>query len=192
MVLGEVLRPGLQALKGDRSVLTVLSEAGGLTASAGHELLVARPPAGSEALAIEQFSLIPVIPGLSDGPNLPDSEELPPGALKGSDVFHASFRELLKGNPDENVVLEAGDIVYVPKAAQVFITGQAARPAAVKFVEGLTVQGALQLVGGISERGSLKRLKIIRFEGGKRRELKAQLFDLLKPGDTLNVGERFF
>ena len=99
---------------------------------------------------------------------------------------------MLKGNPEQNVILEGGDLVYVPKAAQVFITGQAARPAALKFVDGMTVQDALQLAGGISERGSMKRLRIVRFEGGKRKEIKALLTDPLKPGDTLNVGERFF
>ena len=56
----------------------------------------------------------------------------------------------------------------------------------------MTVQDALQQAGGISERGSMKRLKVIRFEDGKRRELKVQLTDVLKPGDTLNIGERFF
>lgn len=192
LVLGEVMRPGIQSLREDRSLLSVLSDAGGLTANAGHELVVARPPEGSEGLAIEAFSSIPVIPGLSGVASLSDPGELPPGAVKGSDLFRASFRELLKGNPEQNVILEGGDLVYVPKAAQVFITGQAARPAALKFVDGMTVQDALQLAGGISERGSMKRLRIVRFEGGKRKEIKALLTDPLKPGDTLNVGERFF
>ncbi len=192
LVLGEVVRPGIQALKGDRSLLSVLAEAGGLTANAGHELVVARPPEGSESRAIEQFSSIPVIPGLSGFSSLSDPDELPPGALKGSDIFRASFRELVKGNAEQNVILEGGDLVFVPKAAQIFITGQAARPMAVKFVDGMTVQDALQLAGGVSERGSVKRLKVVRFEGGKRKEIKVQLTDLLKPGDTLNVGERFF
>ncbi|MBX7184729.1 MAG: polysaccharide export protein [Vicinamibacteria bacterium] len=192
LVLGEVLKPGIYSLKGDRSVLTTLSDAGGLTSNAGHEFLVARPPEGSESAAIEQFSSMPLVPGLSDAVRLPDADSLPPGAIAGSDVFRASFRELMKGNAEQNVILEGGDIVYVPKAAQIFVTGQAARPAAFKYVDGMTVQDALQLAGGISDRGSIKRLKIIRFEAGKRKEVKAELTDLLKPGDTLNVGERFF
>ena len=192
LVLGEVVKPGIYSLKGDRSVLTVLSDAGGLSANAGHEFLVARPPEGSEAAAIEQFASMPLVPGLSDAVRLPDADQLPPGALKGSDVFRASFRELMNGNAEQNVILEGGDIVFVPRAAQIFVTGQAARPAAFKYVDGMTVQDALQLAGGISERGSIKRLKIVRFEAGKRKEIKAELTDVLKPGDTLNVGERFF
>ncbi len=192
LVLGEVLRPGIYSLKADRSVLTTLSDAGGLTANAGHEFLVARPPEGSESVAIDQFSSMPLVPGLSDAVRLPDADELPPGAIPGSDVFRATFRELMKGNAEQNVILEGGDIVFVPRAAQIFVTGQAARPAAFKYVDGMTVQDALQLAGGISDRGSIKRLKIVRFEAGKRKEAKAELLDLLKPGDTLNVGERFF
>ncbi|MEO8358708.1 MAG: polysaccharide biosynthesis/export family protein [Vicinamibacteria bacterium] len=192
LVLGEVAKPGIFPLRSDRSLLALLSDAGGLTGNAGHEVLVARPPEGSERAAIDQFSSMPIVPGLSDVARLPDADELPPGALPGSDVFRASFRELMKGNAEQNVMLEGGDIVYVPRAAQIFVTGQAARPASFKFVDGMTVQDALQMAGGASERGSMKRLKIVRFEGGKRKEIKAQLTDLLKPGDTLNVGERFF
>ncbi len=192
LVLGEVVRPGIYSLKADRSVLITLSDAGGLTANAGHEFVVARPPEGSESVAIDQFSSMPLVPGLSDAVRLPDADELPPGAIKGSDIFRASFRELMQGNAEQNVILEGGDIVFVPRAAQIFVTGQAARPAAFKYVDGMTVQDALQLAGGISDRGSMKRLKIVRFEAGKRKEVKAELLDLLKPGDTLNVGERFF
>jgi len=192
LVLGEVARPGIFSLKGDRSLLTILGEAGGLTQNAGHEFVVARPPEGRESQAIEQFYSTPVVPGLADTTRPPDVDELPPGALPGSDVFRASFRELMKGNADQNVILEGGDLVFVPRAAQIFVTGQAARPASFKYVDGMTVQDALQLAGGISDRGSIKRLKVVRFEAGKRKEIKVQLTDLLKPGDTLNIGERFF
>lgn len=192
LILGEVVRPGILSLKGDRSVLTMLVEAGGLTSNAGHELVIARPPEGSESAAIDQFSSMPIVPGLVDQTRPSDAEELPPGAIKGSDLFRATFRELMKGNAEQNVILEGGDLVYVPKAAQIFVTGQVARPGALKYVDGITVQDALQMVGGVSDRGSMRRLKIIRFESGKRREVKAQLTDVLKPGDTLNIGERFF
>lgn len=192
MVTGEVAKPGVYSLKGDRSLMTILAAAGGLGQNAGHEVIVARPPVGSEALAIEQFSSVPIVPGLSDAARLPNSNEIPPGTFTGSDLFRATFLELMKGNSAENVILEGGDLVYVPRAAQIFVTGGAARPAAFKFIDGMSVQDAIQLAGGISDRGSIKRLKIIRFADGKRLELKASLGDLLQPGDTVKVGERFF
>lgn len=192
MVLGEVVTPGIYPLKGDRALLTMLAEAGGLGGNAGHEVLVARPPEGRESAAIDRFTAVPLVPGIQAATKPIEGDELPPGALPGSDVFRAAFRELVKGNAAQNVILEGGDTVYVPKAAQVFVTGQAARPGNFKYVDGMTVQDMLQLVGGASERGSMKRLKIIRFDGGRRVEVKAQLTDLLKPGDTLHIGERFF
>jgi polysaccharide export outer membrane protein len=192
LVLGEVVRPGVVSLRGDRSVLTMLAAAGGLTANAGHELLVARPPEGSETKAIDQFNSVPLVPGLVDQTRPSDVDDLPPGAIKGSDIFRASFRELSKGNAEQNVILESGDLVYVPKAGQIFVTGQAVRPGPLKYVEGMTVQDALQLVGGANDRGSMNRLRLIRFEAGKRKTIKVKLADLLKPGDTLNIGERFF
>jgi polysaccharide export outer membrane protein len=192
LVLGEVVRPGIVSLRGDRSVLTMLTAAGGLTPGAGHELVVARPPEGSESLAIERFNTVPVVPGLTDQTRPTETEDLPPGAIKGSDIFRATFRELARGNPEQNVILESGDLVYVPKAAQVFVAGQVARPGPLRYLDGMTVQDALQAAGGITERGSMRRLKVIRFEEGKRREIKAKVLDVLKPGDTVSIGERFF
>jgi polysaccharide export outer membrane protein len=192
LVLGEVVRPGIVSLRGDRSVLTMLTAAGGLTPGAGHELVVARPPEGSESLAIERFTSVPVVPGLTDQTRPTETEDLPPGAIKGSDIFRATFRELARGNAEQNVILESGDLVYVPKAAQVFVAGQVARPGPLRYLDGMTVQDALQAAGGITERGSIRRLKVIRFEEGKRREIKAKVLDVLKPGDTVSIGERFF
>ena len=62
LVIGEVARPGIFPLKGDRSLLTILAEAGGLSSNAGHEVVVARPPEGRESVAIEQFSSMPYFP----------------------------------------------------------------------------------------------------------------------------------
>jgi len=192
MVLGEVVTPGIYPLKGDRSLLTMLGDAGGITGNAGHEVIVARPAEGRESAAIERFAAVPLVPGLQGSTKPAEGDELPPGALPGSDVFRAAFRELVKGNAEQNVILEGGDTVYVPPAAQIFVTGQAARPGNFKYVDGMTVEDVLRLVGGVSERGSMKRIKLIRFGGGKRIEVKAQLTDLLKPGDTVHIGERFF
>jgi polysaccharide export outer membrane protein len=51
---------------------------------------------------------------------------------------------------------------------------------------------ALSLAGGVTDRGSTGRVKIVRTVDGKKKELKAKLTDLVEPGDTLIVGERFF
>ena len=51
---------------------------------------------------------------------------------------------------------------------------------------------ALSLAGGVSERGSTSRLKIVRIVGGQKKEINVKLNDLVRPGDTLVVPQRFF
>ena len=74
----------------------------------------------------------------------------------------------------------------------VYIMGQVSRPGPFRLQEETVVLQALAVAGGITERGSSKRIKIIRVVNGKKVEIKAQLTDVVQPGDTIMVGERFF
>jgi polysaccharide export outer membrane protein len=65
-------------------------------------------------------------------------------------------------------------------------------PGAYPVVKGTSVLQALSLAGGVTDRGSTGRVKIVRAVEGKNREIKAKLTDVVEPGDTLIVGERFF
>jgi polysaccharide export outer membrane protein len=74
----------------------------------------------------------------------------------------------------------------------VFVFGQVKAPGAYAIDRGTTVLQALSLAGGVTDRGSTGRVKIVRTADGKKKEVKAKLTDLVEPGDTLIVGERFF
>ena len=180
---GEVLRPGSYPLKADRSLLALLADLGGLTQNAGHEVVVIRPPAGGS---------LPLAPISTGG----DVATPPVGGLPfdvaGADVFRISLQELQSGNPERNILLQAGDTIYVPKASQVYVTGSVSRPGPYRFQEGMTVLQVLTLAGGVTERGSSGRVKIVRVVGGKKQEIKAKLSDPVLPDDTLIVPERFF
>ena len=87
--------------------------------------------------------------------------------------------------------------------SQVRIIGQVAKPQALPFREGMTVLDAVLAVGGLGPFAAGNRAKIVRNEGGKQREIKVKLEDLvnkgqmsgnvpLKPGDVLVVPESFF
>ena len=56
----------------------------------------------------------------------------------------------------------------------------------------LLVMAVLSLAGGLTDRGSDGRIRIIRTVKGKQTELKAKLTDTVEPGDTIVVPERFF
>jgi polysaccharide export outer membrane protein len=115
-----------------------------------------------------------------------------PFVAPGSEVFRISLLELQSGNPEKNITLKAGDTVYFPKAAQVYVMGSVARPGPCRFQEGMTVLQALTLAGGVTERGSQGRTKVIRIVDGKKVEKKVKPTDLVLPEDTLIVPERFF
>ncbi len=90
------------------------------------------------------------------------------------------------------MLLQNGDTVSVPAAAQFFVSGHVVRPGAYRYKAGLTVFQALTQAGGVTERGSSKRVRIVRMIAGKQKEVKAKLTDAVQPEDTLEVLERFF
>ena len=211
-VTGEVLRPGQYPLKSDRTLLALLGDVGGLGPNAGHEVIVVRPPAGSSGVSgpAVPLSLTDTPgPGSSPAGGAPAAETTPtttgaepaapatgipglPFLAPGSEVFHISLLELQSGNPGKNIALRAGDTVYFPKAAQVYVMGSVARPGSYRYQEGMTVMQALTLAGGATERGSGGRTKVIRIVDGKKVERKAKPTELVLPEDTLVVPERFF
>lgn len=184
-VTGEIGRPGAHGLRPERSLLALLRDVGELSASVGHEVLVIRPPR-AEAQADGSKPAADGKPRATE-PRAPGQPE-----TRGAEIFHVSLRDLRSGNPAKDFRLEPGDTVYFPRAAQVYVTGNVGRPGAFRFEEGLTVYQALNLAGGITEKGSSKSVKIVRIVGGERKELKPKPTDLVEPEDTIVVPERFF
>ncbi len=174
-VTGEVQRPGVYALKSDRTLLALLGEVGSLTPNAGHEVLVIRPPKG----------VLPPSPeGDIEGAGVPAA---PPGA----ETMRISLVDL-RARPEANVPLQLGDTVHVPRASQVYVSGHVARPGAYRYETGMTLRQALVLAGGVTERGAFGRAKIIRFVDGKKSQVKIKADAPIEPEDTIVVPERFF
>lgn len=214
-VTGEVHRPGRYPLKADRTLLALLGDIGSLGPNVGHEVIVVRPPAAS---ADTPGPAVPL--SISGAPETAGSappadakgkdkdattaaeESAPatppvtvpglPFVAVGSEVFRVSLLELQSGNPERNISLQAGDTVYFPRASQVYVMGSVARPGPYRFQEGMTVLQALTLAGGVTERGSQGRTKVVRIVEGKKVEKKVKATDMVLPEDTLVVPERFF
>lgn len=181
-VTGEFQKPGPYSLKADRSLLALLTFVGEVTANAGHEVVVVRPPGPDFTPAADEA------PAASSArPGLPI-----PGEVPGAEVFRINLRELKAGYPEKNILLQAKDTVYLPKASQVYVLGQVARPGSFRYEEGMTVFQALLLAGGVTERGSSKGVKLVRLVDGKSKELKPRMDEPVLPEDTLRVPERFF
>ncbi len=80
----------------------------------------------------------------------------------------------------------------MPRAESVYVFGQVKNPGAYAIQKDTTVLQALSLAGGVTENGAMNRIKIVRIVNGEKKELKVKLTDLVKPGDTIIVPERYF
>ena len=93
----------------------------------------------------------------------------------------------------DDIVLAPGDTLYVGKAPQFYIDGQAQKPGAHRLERGMTVRQALAAGGGPTARGSQNRLRVHRKDSqGRLVEAVPQMNDLVRPDDVIHVGESLF
>lgn len=164
-VWGQVNQPAEYQLTGDMTLLSALAKAGGVTPAAGREVLIVRTAHQNAAT----------------------------GATDEPEILRIDLADLQAGNMAMNIPLRNGDTINVPKAQQVFVSGHVKSPGGYPAEPGMTVLQVLSLAGGLSERGSDKRINILRTVDGKKREIKGvKLTALVEPGDTIVVGPRIF
>jgi polysaccharide export outer membrane protein len=166
-VFGQVHAPGQYPLSGKMSVLQALAAAGSPTPAAAAYVVISRP-AGS-------------------GPRLQREE---PG---GGTSLRITLRELQTGQVPSGFALRDGDTVTIPKADTVYVTGYVNTPGPYPIDGDLTVMQAIAMAGGATDKGAPNRVRIFRTVNGKQQEVKGvKLSDLVRPGDTLDVPQRYF
>lgn len=73
-----------------------------------------------------------------------------------------------------------------------YISGEVNKPGGYPFEPGLTLDRAIARAGGLTERGSVRRISIIRGDDGQRANEKASLDTKVQPGDAITVDQGFF
>lgn len=166
-VNGQVRIPGAVPLKGAMTIMDVLAQAGSPTAEAGSYVEVYRKPAGQS----------------SPGPVDPSKAPTPPQRVTMEDLRNGRAQQIL---------LRDGDTLNVPKAQTFIVNGFVRTPNTYVLDGEITVQKALAMAGGVTERGAQSRTKIQRIVNGRLVEIRAKMSDLVQPNDTLVVPQRFF
>lgn len=171
-VSGAVKKPGTYEMLGDKTLLEMISLAGGLDAEYGRDIVIFRSDEDGSTRRIRV-----------------DLEQL---------VYEA--------DPDLNVRLAPGDIVYVPavEKIRIFVGGAVKNPNLYEVPrdEPVTVLKAITLAGGTTERAAEKRVQILRTdEDGNRQTLIVNLRavkrgkaedPILRRDDVVFVQEAFF
>jgi polysaccharide export outer membrane protein len=113
---------------------------------------------------------------------------------KGTTRTELDLDKLARGQGDFAILeLQPGDTLMVPKAEHFYIYGEVKSPNMYPLKPDTTVMQALSLAGGLTDRGSDKRVEIRRRDQeGRMRQVPADLTDVVKPDDILYVKERFF
>jgi len=97
------------------------------------------------------------------------------------------------GDLQQDLELQAGDTVYVPRAPVFYVTGEVRRAGAYRLEPGLRVMEALSLGGGLTPRGTERAPRIHRrMPDGSVKVLEARLTDPVLPGDVIRFGESLF
>ena len=93
------------------------------------------------------------------------------------------------GGQDDDPIVNPGDKLYVGPAATFYIYGQVKGAGTFKILPDMNLRMAIAQAGGLTDRGSEKRIKLFR-EGQEMKKLDLTM--ALRGGDVIVVGERFF
>jgi polysaccharide biosynthesis/export protein len=104
--------------------------------------------------------------------------------------FRINRRELETGRTE--FTLRDGDFVSVPVADKFYIDGQIRNPGTFVLDVGMTVQQAIALAGGLTDRGSTRSIKVKRLLNGRSVELNLDRDARVMPNDHITIGQRLF
>jgi polysaccharide export outer membrane protein len=163
IVGGEVRSPGKIQMTGSMTLIEALAAAGSPTSSASNEVTVSRPKKGAAS------------------------------SENDVEIIRVNLKDIQLGRAGRDIQLQDGDIVNVPKAQTVFVTGFVRNPGAIVWEPGMTLQQAVALAGGLTDRGSDRRIKADRImPDGKVVEVSLRLEDKVQPNDTVKVPAKIF
>jgi polysaccharide export outer membrane protein len=147
-VMGAVNGSGVVQLRGEKTLIQVISLAGGLRPDASNTVTITRE--------------------LSQG-KIPLSEAKidPSGRFS---IAQVNLRDVMDARaPQDNILIKRDDVLTVPRAQMVYVIGEVQKPGGYVLNErdSLSLLQALSLAGGLTKTASVKHAKILHEEDGK-------------------------
>ena len=162
-ISGAVGAPGLYEMKSQPTLMELIAKAGGLTANRGNVAYILRP---------------------SDRTSAAKSKGA--GSNSATSPQKVDLKKLLdQGDMSQNIVLQSGDVVYVPLStslnlaeSKIYVEGEVQDPGAYDYQEGMTALSACIIAGGFSKFAAPNRARIIRQVGDEQKVIKIDLDDV--------------
>jgi polysaccharide export outer membrane protein len=163
-VFGAVTKPGVYQIRGARSLIEVLSMAGGLADDAGDSVTIVRGGGVNQTASVEAAVGDPAPQaGLTTEVDIA-------GLLEGDDA-------------KSNVLVFPGDVVKVASAGTVYVVGEVHRPGgfALHANSSISVLQAISLAEGLTSTAARSQARVIRTDpvSGKRTEIALNLTKIL-------------
>jgi polysaccharide export outer membrane protein len=172
---GETDKPGVFFLSGPTTVRDILSRAGGLSKSAGSQVLLVRAHSVGESA----------------------------GKSPEASTLRLTIARVLAGDPAENVAVGDGDTLVVPRGNTFFVFGEVRKPGAYQLETDTNVLEGITLAGGFTDKAAPGRVRVIRSTGAGQQVISVDMNDVIKRGqrekaipllenDVVVVPESFF
>jgi polysaccharide export outer membrane protein len=162
-VIGSVKNPGVHQVQGRKTLLEMLSMAGGIDAEAGHNIKITRR---------KEYGSIPLSSAVAD----------PSGNYIVADVDLTSLLDA--SNPQENIEVRPYDVITVPRGELIYVMGQVRRPGGfvLRQRENMSALQALSLAEGLDQAASPQNARILRTVVGapQRTEIYVDLRKILQ------------
>jgi len=187
-VMGAVKRPGVFQIRGNKTLLEVLSLAEGLADDAGDTVIILRGAAlnAEPGIVADNFA-----DGLKNAPETHqhvEAEKLPSVSkdkpFPSESAAQVNLKDLLESaDSHSNPLVHPGDIVKVTRAGIVYVIGEVRRPGgfALKSNENISVLQALALSEGLTPTAAKGGARIIHTDqqSGERKETPIDLGKIL-------------
>jgi polysaccharide biosynthesis/export protein len=166
-VTGAVDKPGSYEIIGPRSLLEVLSLAGGFSGKP-------RAEPGDVIHIIRRQSA-------ANRPGAPKGADSP-----GKQTVVINLHKLVSGQaPELNLTVESGDVVHVPFAGTAYVLGGVKKPGNVSVKENLTVSQAIAMAGGVDPLLGTQNITVMRFDSqGKPISIETNLKSITTRQDS--------
>jgi polysaccharide biosynthesis/export protein len=161
-ILGAVNTPGIHQVQGHKTLLEMLSLAGGVRTDAGYSIRITRQL---------EWGCIPLPNATADASGL-------------FSIAEVNLKNIIEAkNPEENIQIFPHDVISVPKAEMVYVIGEVKRSGG--FVLGehqsISVLQALSLAEGLNGTADARHAKIMRLnhEADGREEMAVDVKNIL-------------
>lgn len=114
------------------------------------------------------------------------------GELSVNGLTAAEFENVLLSGLKGPYLVDPDITVAIKQYRSVYLTGEVQEPGGFPYQPGLTVEKAIALAGGFTERASRSKIELKRGIDAEAMSMRVRLTDPVRPGDIISVPRSFF